>query len=151
MTDTDTQTIRALASRLAIEFASEHPDEIRAAARRLQATDPNTAELARRLADLAEDIDAIDREQPIPTRNPQPSRITMGDQLTLITDTGHLDGRITGIWIGDVNVTDAVTTDGLHLTGDTNGTRMIAEVTITLVGPIQATTDPGRHNERTQA
>lgn len=141
MTDTDTQTIRALASRLAIEFASEHPDEIRAAARRLQATDPNTAELARRLADLAEDIDAIDREQPIPTRNPQPSRITMGDQLTLVTDTGHIDGRITGIWIGTTNITEAVTPDGLKLTGDADGTRIIAEATITVLGPITSTAE----------
>jgi hypothetical protein len=78
----------------------------------------------------------------IPT--PEPILLSMASQLTLITDTGHLDGRITGIWIGDVNVTDAVTTDGLHLTGDTNGTRMIAEVTLTLVGPIIATQEHTR-------
>lgn len=139
MTDTDTQTIRALASRLAIEFASEDPDEIRAAAHRLQATDPNTAELARRLADLAEDIDAIDREQPIPTRNPQPSRITMGDQLTLVTDTGHIDGRIRHVWAGDTDVTEAILSDdGPALT--MYGGRLIANIPITIAGPITATT-----------
>lgn len=139
MTDPDTQTIRALASRLAIEFASEHPDEIRAAARRLQATDPNTAELARRLADLAEDIDAIDREQPIPTRNPQPSRITMGDQLTLVTDTGHIDGRIRHVWAGDTDVTEAILSDDGPALTMSRG-RLIANIPITIAGPITATT-----------
>jgi hypothetical protein len=141
MTDTDTQTIRALASRLAIEFASEDQDELRAAAHRLQATDPNTADLARRLADLAEDIDAIDNEQPIPTRNPQPSSITMGDQLTLVTDTGRIDGAIRQIWIGNTNITEAVTSDGLKFTGDADGNRIIADATIAVLGPITATAE----------
>lgn len=139
MTDPDTQTIRGLASRLAIEFASEDPDEIRAAARRLQATDPNTAALARRLAETAEDSDAIDREQPIPTRNPQPSRISMGDQLTLVTDTGRIDGRIRQIWIGNVNVTEAVPCDEPQLT--MTGGRLIANIPLTIAGPIQLATE----------
>jgi hypothetical protein len=140
MTDTNTQLLEALASRLGSKLRDIPPHALRAFASRLQATDPDLARIADQIANLIADIDARERGDRLDPRPSEPVRLTMASQLTLITDTGHLDGRITGIWIGDVNVTDAVTTDGLHLTGDTNGTRMIAEVTITLVGPITATT-----------
>lgn len=136
MTDTDTDLIESLISRLDTEFASEDPAEIRAAARRLQATDPDLARIADSIADLALDIDRRTGGEPL---DPRPNRISMGDQLTLVTDTGRIDGRVRQIWIGNTNITEAVTPDGLKLTADANGTRMIAEVTLTTAGPVIAT------------
>lgn len=138
MTDTDTDLIESLISRLDTEFASEDYAAIRAAARRLQATDPDLARIAESIADLSIDIDRRTGGEPL---DPRPNRLSMGDQLTLVTDTGRIDGRIRQIWIGNTNITEAVTSDGLKFTGDADGNRIIAEATLAVLGPITSTAE----------
>ncbi|AMS04651.1 hypothetical protein DUY81_08490 [Acidipropionibacterium acidipropionici] len=73
----------------------------------------------------------------IPT--PEPIRLSMASQLTLVTDTGRIDGRIRQIWIGNVNVTEAVPCDEPQLTMLAG--RLIANIPLTIAGPIQLATE----------
>jgi hypothetical protein len=125
MTDTDTDLIESLISRLDTEFASEDPATLRTAARHLRPTDPDLARIADELADLALDIDCRTGGS---TLDPRPNQVSMMDQVTIVTDGGTSSGQIRQIWIGGVDITAIIRSISLTGTAPDSTLRMHAEV-----------------------